>query len=187
MIGLEPIWKNSEGFSYYSMSPQPHYALQSGLCLCHNRSFRQVVYSLYTFNTTPVVYLARRSLNSSPNQPPFIWNFRLHMLYFYVVKIKVPCVCLFHHIPMVAPVRFELAHTDLKGRRVYHFTKTPQLNERNSASPFYTPPHQGQIRRALSRFSVPRARCWWNIWVTLPGPAQSALGLSAVETFLCPI
>ena len=61
------------------------------------------------------------------------------------------------------------------------------INERNSASPFYTPPHQGQIRRALSRFSVPRARCWWNIWVTLPGPAQSALGLSAVETFLCPI
>ena len=127
MIGLEPIWKNSEGFSYYSMSPQPRYALQSGLCLCHDRSFRQVVYSLYTFNTTPVVYLARRSLNSSPNQPPFIWNFRLHMLYFYVVKIKFPCVCLFHHIPMVAPARFELTHTDLKGRRVYHFTKTPQL------------------------------------------------------------
>ena len=61
------------------------------------------------------------------------------------------------------------------------------VNERNSASPFYTPPHQGQIRRALSRFSVPRARYWWNIWVTLPGPAQSTLGLSAVETFLCPI
>ena len=62
------------------------------------------------------------------------------------------------------------------------------VNERNSASPFYAPPHQGpSIRRALSRFSVPRARCWWNIWVTLPGPAQSTLGLSAVETFLCPI
>lgn len=28
---------------------------------------------------------------------------------------------------------------------------------------------------------------WWNIWVMLPGPAQSASGLSAVETFLCPL
>ena len=28
---------------------------------------------------------------------------------------------------------------------------------------------------------------WWNIWVPPPGAVQSALGLSTVETFLCPL
>ena len=36
-------------FSYYSMSPWPRKALQSGLCLLHILRLRRLVYSLYTF------------------------------------------------------------------------------------------------------------------------------------------